>query len=70
MKEEFRENLLSYCGLSKEGWGSYWELMKEFRDRQVAHYEVLSPDVTYPTLDHALTSSYFYYSYVIAELRQ
>jgi len=29
----------------------------------------LPPNVTYPDLDHALGSSYYYYTYLLAELR-
>lgn len=43
--------------------------MKQYRDRQVAHYEELPPDAEYPVLDYALSSSYYYYKYLIGGLR-
>ena len=65
----FRDELLSTLGVSGEEWANYWESMKEYRDRQVAHYEELHPDSKYPVLENALYSSYYYYKYLIAELR-
>lgn len=67
--EQFRDELLGTLGLSSEEWVSYWELMKKYRDRRVAHYSELPPDAKYPVLDDALNSSYYYYQYLIAELR-
>jgi len=67
--DNFRKELLGAIGLSDDEWVKYWESMKQYRDRQVAHYQELPPDAKYPILDHALASSYFYYRYLIAELR-
>jgi len=66
---QFRDNLLIELGISGEEWAKYWDSMKQYRDRQVAHYKEMSPDSKYPVLDHALNSSYYYYKYLIAELR-
>ncbi len=45
--------------------------MKNYRDNLIAHHieanEVVS---TYPKLDLALESSYYYYTYLISELRE
>ena len=66
----FRNELLTTIQMTQEEWTSYWESMKKYRDRQVAHYEELPLGSAYPVLDSALSSSYFYYKYLIAELRK
>ena len=68
--DSFRTELLSAIKMSQQEWENYWESMKQYRDRQVAHYEELPPGATYPVLDRALSSSYFYYKYLISELRE
>lgn len=67
--DNFRDLLLQNIGMSKEEWLSYWDSMKKYRDRQVAHYGELPADATYPVLDHAIDSSYFYYKYLITKFR-
>lgn len=68
-QDSFRTNLLSSIDMLQSEWENYWKKMKQYRDRQVAHYEELPPDAKYPILDCALGSSYFYYKYLITELR-
>ena len=67
--DSFRTNLLNRINMSQVEWESYWKKMKQYRDRQVAHYGELPSDAKYPVLDSALDSSYFYYKYLIGELR-
>jgi hypothetical protein len=45
--------------------------MKRYRDLSVAHHDPRKVEVkTYPTFDLALESSYFYYDFVVSELRK
>ncbi len=68
-KEEFRKQLLYRLNLSQEEWNKYWNSMKSYRDHVVAHHEH-DPNITsYPDLNHALISCYFYYEIIIKELR-
>ncbi len=65
----FRRGLLAALGIDQKKWANYWEEMKVYRDALVAHHAG-SPNVSrYPDLGLALESCYFYYAYVIAELR-
>ena len=43
--------------------------MKTYRDNQIAHHIEMKMDSKFPVLDIALWSSFFYYSYLIKELR-
>ncbi len=65
----FRNNLLASLGITAESWASYWNEMKVYRDNLAAHHNELNKVASYPILDHALKSSYFYYKYLIKELR-
>ena len=67
--ERFRQDLLAAIGLTADEWAAYWSTMTDYRNKQVAHYEELPLGSNYPALDHALSSSYYYYQYLIAELR-
>lgn len=66
----FRGNLLSSLGISPEQWGEYWNEMKDYRDNLVAHhFEFNLTTTNYPMLDIAIKSSFFYYKYLIKQLR-
>jgi hypothetical protein len=66
----FRSALLTALKIDEASWAAYWEKMKTYRDTLVAHHFDDSPVTHYPTLDLALESCYFYYSYLITELRR
>jgi len=66
--ELFRASLLSAMSVDESQWAAYWEEMKAYRDTQVAHYQEGAE--RYPSLGLALESSYFYYGYLLKELRQ
>ncbi len=67
--DQFRDSLFAAVGVTAEEWVAYWNEMKTYRDNQVAHHIELNTDSNYPVLDLALKSSFFYYSYLIKELR-
>ncbi|MDA8248605.1 MAG: hypothetical protein M0Z28_05445 [Rhodospirillales bacterium] len=68
----FRQDLLQHLKIDIDEWMSYREKMKTYRDTCVAHDDVRKRvDVTvYPDLNIAMESSYFYYSYLLKELRR
>jgi hypothetical protein len=68
--DAFRNALLTALKIDQASWAAYWEKMKSYRDTLVAHHFDDSPVTHYPTLDVALESCYFYYSYLIRELRR
>lgn len=67
--DQFRDGLFGVVGVTAEGWAAYWNEMKAYRDNLVAHHIELKRVANYPVLDLALKSSYYYYSYLIKELR-
>jgi hypothetical protein len=67
--DAFRHDLLSRLNASPEQWKSYWDDIKRYRDRSVAHHDQRRVEIkAYPTFDLALLSAYFYYEVVVAEL--
>ena len=68
--DAFRDNMLVELSLTREQWDSYWEEMKDYRARGVAHASLTNPPTRYPHLDNALHSSAFYYRYLVEELRK
>jgi hypothetical protein len=67
---QFRDNLFTSIGVTANEWAIYWEEMKQYRDNLVAHHIELTKIGSYPVLDLALKSSFFYYTYLIGELRK
>jgi len=65
----FRSTLLTSIGRSPNEWKHYWHEMKKYRDNIAAHHNSSTRVNNYPRLDIALSSSYFYYNYLIVELR-
>lgn len=69
-KAAFRAGLLAHVHIDQDAWRGYWQQMKDYRDRHVAHLDFNRRDVThYPDLEPALSSVFYYYSRLIAELR-
>lgn len=66
----FRADLFAHLGLEQEEWLAYWQQMKAYRDQHVAHLDFNRRDVThFPNLESALSSTVYYYSQLIQELR-
>lgn len=63
--DSFRISMLDYLDLTRDQWDAYWEGMKNYRDRGVAHASLTQPPTHYPQLDVALKSSAFYYRYLL-----
>jgi hypothetical protein len=69
--EQFRKDLFSRLRIYQSKWRSYWTEMKRYRDQVVAHHDQRRIEIkNYPTFDLALESAYFYYDYVVSELRK
>ncbi|MGZ8225406.1 MAG: hypothetical protein ACXWT3_02050 [Methylococcaceae bacterium] len=66
---QFREDLFATLGITADSWAGYWKEMKGYRDNLVAHHIEMNRVPNYPVLDVALKSSFFYYKYLIKELR-
>ena len=67
----FRKALLAKLGIYDSKWRSYWAEMKRYRDQSVAHHDQRRVEIKhYPTFDLGLESAYFYYDYLISELRK
>jgi hypothetical protein len=65
----FRVDMLNALNVSGAEWNEYWLLMKTYRDQAVAHFDPRQVSIThYPDFELALKSSYFYYTYLRAEL--
>jgi hypothetical protein len=68
---KFRTDMLSRLGIYESKWRSYWNEMKLYRDKSVAHHDLRRSEITnYPKFDLALKSAYFYYEFIVAELRK
>ena len=69
--EQFRKDPFSKMRIYESKWRSYWTEMKRYRDQVVAHHDQRRVGIkNYPTFDLALESAYFYYDFVVAELRK
>jgi len=69
--EKFRTELYNHLGIDRKAWLEYWKEIKTYRDKAVAHFDIKSRDIThYPVLDGVLEATYYYYEYLIVELRE
>lgn len=68
--DKFRNELLSYLGITEQQWSEYWNELKTYRDEAIAHYFDNDNIRHYPTLDIALKSCHFYYDHLIKNLRK
>lgn len=66
--DAFRKKLLSFLDITQDQWSQYWENMKGYRDRHAAHYLGVKEGDTFPALDIALKSCFFYYSKLIEKV--
>lgn len=63
----FRSSLFAYVALDEQGWHSYRDKVKTYRDKDVAHIEV-RPEGFVPDMTLALKAADFYYRYILSEL--
>jgi len=67
--DQFRLDLFAAVGVTKAQWVDYWEEMKTYRDKAVAHFDPKRVTITnYPKFDLALEAAYFYYDYLRKKL--
>ena len=67
---QFREALFSRLQIYESKWRSYWGEMKRYRDQSVAHHDIRRSEIkNYPKFDLALESAYFYYEFIVDQLR-
>ncbi len=67
--DTFRNDLLASLKIDDARWNAYWEEMKTYRNKLIAHHIEDGGPAYYPKLDLALKSSYYYYAYLIEDLR-
>jgi hypothetical protein len=64
----FRQNLLTALKVDQSDWETYWKDIKDYRDKFIAHH-IIDPNIThFPSLDIALKSSFYYYSWLVNKL--
>jgi hypothetical protein len=66
--DEFKANMLANFEMSAEEWKAYWEEMKSYRDKAVAHLEP-SPNLKIPDFNFAYSCVSHYYENIIEELK-
>lgn len=67
---KFRTDLFSRLQIYESKWRSYWREMKQYRDQSVAHHDIRRSEIkNYPKFDLALESAYFYYEFIVDQLR-
>ena len=60
----FRRGLLEFLDIDDESWEGYWNHMKSYRDELIAHHQADIGVETYPPLEIALRSCYFFHDYL------
>ena len=65
--DAFRNHLLQAIHMTIDEWETYWESIKDYRDKDVAHIEVRPVSVV-PEMTIALRAVAHYYSVVLTEL--
>lgn len=63
--DKFRDRLLSTIGVSLEAWEQFWNQMKKYRDKDLAHLELVNIS-TIPAMGIAIHSMAFYFAEVQA----
>jgi hypothetical protein len=66
--DKFKDELLKKLGMDDKNWAQYWKLVKDYRNKDVAHLEI-RPMANIPNMEAATTAVVFYYSSVIRELK-
>lgn len=66
--DALKSEMLESFGMSSEEWKSYWDEMKAYRDKAVAHLEP-SPNLALPNFNFAYSCVSHYYSNIIDELK-
>ena len=66
----FRSGMLEQLEIDRAEWDVYWHEMKTYRDNVAAHASN-KPEIShYPSFDIALKSAFYYYDYLINQLRE
>lgn len=65
----FKKELLNTLNMTAREFDTYWESVKDYRDKDIAHIEV-RPSTNVPHMDKALEAVSLYYRHLISELHQ
>jgi hypothetical protein len=63
----FKDGLLNHLGFNDQEWKTYWQTVKDYRNKDVAHIEV-RPVSEVPDMTMALKAAEYYYKHVHCEL--
>ena len=66
---DFKREMLAVLGIDDRSWQEYWNEVKVYRDKGVAHIEPV-PTLQIPDLDLAYKSTAFYFHHFIPELKK
>ena len=67
--DKYKEQLLDELGIDHEKWCEYWDEIKDYRDKRVAHIDP-ELNVLIPDTEIASKSVCFFYNALIQELKQ
>ena len=67
--DAFRKKLLAFLDTTQDQWSQYWRHMTDYRNSHAAHHLGVKEGDTYPVLDIALKSCFFYYSKLIEKVK-
>lgn len=68
-QDAFRAGLYERLSISEGEWHAYWEDIKNYRDKVVAHHESTTKVTHYPDFSYALQACFYYYGILIKQLR-
>jgi len=66
----FKERVLADLDLNDGQWADYWECIKDYRNKDVAHIDIVSPATDVPDMELAIRSAATYYRWIMPELKQ
>jgi hypothetical protein len=64
LQKSFRDGLLEHTGLTQQEWEKCWKDVKHFRDKYVAHRELVPYSHPVPYFENALKVAYFYDAWI------
>lgn len=66
-KRKFKDELYNYLNIREDEFNAYWEKIKEYRDKDIAHFEI-RPMRDIPEMSIALKAVNYYYKVLLKEL--
>jgi len=66
-KQKFRDGLYNYLNITENEFTTYWQKIKDYRDKDIAHFEI-RPMRNIPEMSIALKATNYYYKIILKEL--